>query len=305
MSALATLELESGHVRRAKKLYRASLSRPSDNALAQAQWASDSHQLNISLDGQSLQNRYAAEAAARQSLSADDLSAAVHFTRDWVDDQPFDHRASQFGLLLTSSLVDDLASAEKFLATGRRFTPHDPILLNNGAVAYARADQPEVAAVYLRQALAHVRPEAYDNVVVCTATQGLIAFRFGEFESGVELYERSIQLALQHKLNLLAQRATLYFIGEVSRVAPAMAEVGINLLNDLEKNLGGQSKTLFSRECKLMRLRLLSTTTQGSSTEEKAPAVGAALVEPAREKLLDAGAKVTSLQGDAHAGDIL
>jgi hypothetical protein len=95
-SALGSVELRAGSLRAARKLFRQALTAPTDNTVAQAQWASE-HVHGLHVDPLALRAPTSWEARAYDARTAGDLGRAVDEARMWQRDQPFASRPAEFG----------------------------------------------------------------------------------------------------------------------------------------------------------------------------------------------------------------
>lgn len=87
-SALATLEMENANSRNARKLFRQALRRPTENSIAQAEWASHTiTSLDIDIGQFNVPRNY--EALASDFYQKGDMSSAVIEGTKWIVDQPF------------------------------------------------------------------------------------------------------------------------------------------------------------------------------------------------------------------------
>ena len=89
-SAIATLELNEGNRRAAKKLFRQSLALPTENSVAQAEWASDQVG-DLSLPGrENVPRNY--EAKSLHAYRIEDWETTIFNAEKWLSDQPFSSR---------------------------------------------------------------------------------------------------------------------------------------------------------------------------------------------------------------------
>lgn len=210
-SALASVELDSGKVNRAKKLFRESLECPTENSLAQAEWASEhipGFQVNV--DDFQVPRRF--EAEAWQSLSGGDWQRALDSALCWLKDQPFSSRPALLASYLSSSLFQDYERSVRLLTTTLIKNPRHPGLTNNLAFALANQGKLEEAQKYLSSL---GPPSSGDSAsITLLATQGLVMFRRGQASEGRLLYEEAIARARQQSLQKYVSLATIYLARE-------------------------------------------------------------------------------------------
>ncbi len=186
-SALGTIEAREGNDREARRLFRQALEDPTDNAVAQAEWASR-HVAGVPVPEAASEQPESWEARAWVAAGQNNHARAVEEAWGWYFDQPFASRPAEFGSYYASIDGGYDAGAE-IARAGLRANPDDFLLLNNLSFCLASSDQAlEAEEVYSR-----VRPAALPDGQLPTylATRGLIAFRLGEVEKGRSLYVES------------------------------------------------------------------------------------------------------------------
>ncbi|MBL8776055.1 MAG: hypothetical protein JNK12_08995 [Acidimicrobiales bacterium] len=192
VSEMATLELKAGGDRAAKKLFVASLTAPTDNSLAQAEWAS--HKLTtLEVDPEALQVPFRAEALAQAATQRGQWDLALAESWAWLDDQPFDASAAIHASYVAAIGKEDWETSQRAAQVGLRANPNDSTLANNLAYSLIEMGKPNDAVAALRTARvnAHERLER----VAISATTGLFEFRSGNPEGGRVLYRDAIELA--------------------------------------------------------------------------------------------------------------
>lgn len=186
--AIGTLEAREGSDRMARRLFRLGLERPTDNSIAQAEWASR-NVAGIAIPDQALNQPESWEARAWMAAEEKDHRKAVAEAWNWHYDQPFASRPAEFGSYHASIEEDYQAGAEIAKAAlpsnGERF-----MLLNNLSFCLASSDRPADASRYLKR----IKVAELSNRERATylATRGLIAFRSGRVDEGRHLYDRSL-----------------------------------------------------------------------------------------------------------------
>jgi Tfp pilus assembly protein PilF len=190
-SALATVEFENGSLTGSRRLFRQSLTDPTDNAVAQAAWAARRIE-GLGVPSAVIEKPHTFEARAWSLFSDRDWRGGMAACDEWLADEPFSSRPAMAGSYYALVAVADYTSAERFAREGLVSNPGNPGLLNNLAVALADQGQLDEA----EEALARIRraPEVTDRIVI-TATYGLIQFRRRNFAVGRALYQRAIELA--------------------------------------------------------------------------------------------------------------
>ena len=213
-SALATLELESGSIRRAKRLFKLSLADPTENSIAQAAWVTRQEK-GIHFDDQYLTLPNAFEANSWVSFKNGHWDRAVEQCELWQLDQPFSSRPSTFGSFIAAIVLEDYETSEWFAESGLRANPMDFMLLNNLAFARINRGDLDGAEEALTRAV-NSQMSVRDNVVM-QATKGLMAFQTGNIEGGRQLYSEALAEAgkLGNQDLLLIALASVFLAKEV------------------------------------------------------------------------------------------
>lgn len=200
-SELGTMEMRAGQDRRARQLFRQSLERPTDNSLAQAEWASHHlAQLEVPLDDET---PFAAEARALSAAEGGEWEDALVQAKNWLDDQPFDERAAIHGSFVAAVALERWDDSIAIARAGLRSSPRHPLLVNNLAFALIQDGNLDEAERVLRTA--DRSTASPHDLVSLKATEGLLALRRGESPIGRTLYREAIASA--HKLRSDRQEA--------------------------------------------------------------------------------------------------
>ncbi|MCY0996233.1 hypothetical protein OWM54_03690 [Myxococcus sp. MISCRS1] len=210
-SALGTLELEAGNTKAAKKLFRLSLMRPSDNAVAQAEWAERRGHVLL-LEESAFATPRAFEASAKRNLSLGKHGRALDDAWKWLRDEPFSREPAAFGSYVASILLEDYVEAERMLEVSLVANPRDKLLLNNIAFTLASRGQIKKAEYFLGRAAGPTGDARISAVLVATA--GLVAFRRGSLGEGRELYRVAIDLFERQGEGKFALMARLFLARE-------------------------------------------------------------------------------------------
>jgi Tfp pilus assembly protein PilF len=187
-SALGTIEVREGNDRGARRLFRRALEDPTDNSIAQAEWA-QAHAGGIVIPEQTLAQAASWEARALRAAQEGSRREALREAWAWHYDQPFASRPAELGSY-HASVEYDFESGAKIVEAALPANPREFLLLNNLAFCLASLDRPEEAARHL--AAVRVSELDTENRATYLATRGLIAYRQGNPEEGHALYERSI-----------------------------------------------------------------------------------------------------------------
>jgi tetratricopeptide (TPR) repeat protein len=185
-AALATAELEAGRAKQARKLFARALQDPTDNSVAQVEWATSRGAPTPPIEISPPLNF---EADARHALRQGDFDSAAIQSRLWQEDQPFALDPARHASYISSTLSEDFRTAVLACEMGLRTNPGDQVLLNNLAFSLANLNLTDDASRVMAQLKIADDPR---KVLVWTATWGLIAFRQGDVIDGRRLYQESI-----------------------------------------------------------------------------------------------------------------
>lgn len=195
-SAIATLELSSGSVRNARKLFQMSLIEPTENSVAQSVWVrKDLPTLEINFALRKTPRDY--EAQALNALFNLNWSEAVEASQLWFADEAFSSRPAELGSYAASLGLENFMRAEHFSRIGLIANPDDLTLINNLAYSLANQNKLNDAAKIIQNAPRISNNDAEE--IALKATEGLIYIRKGEIEKGKEFYLAAISRAWQTK----------------------------------------------------------------------------------------------------------
>lgn len=194
-SAVGTVEANSGSMRAARQLIRASIESPTENACAQAGWMS----VNVDgFEGIAEIPTKSAEANAWISKESGEWSKAMSEAKVWMSDQPFSSRPAIFGSFLASTVFEDYELGAQIARDGLVSNPDDAILRNNLVFALVQSGKVEEARTAMAKIVQAELSELEEVIVL--ATQGLIAFRSGDAIMGTRNYMEAIQHARKNGL---------------------------------------------------------------------------------------------------------
>lgn len=209
-AALATIELEHGKHSQARKLFERSFRVPTENALAQAQWASakDSH-IVIPTEAWKTPDLHEAQTLAARTNGDWDgvLAAAEH----WLSDERFALRPAMIGSFAIFTL-EQCARSERLATAALQANADHVGLLNNRAVARAYLGRTKEAFEDILLALHHGGHE--DPYLI--ATLGLIAYRAGDLALGKECYGTTVAHFVKEKDRSSVLLATLFWLRETA-----------------------------------------------------------------------------------------
>lgn len=189
-SSIATLELQSGALKKAKKLFRFALKAPNDNSLAQVKWAVNKHFL-FPIDPRNFCVRNKFEALALDNYYKGEWKTALHNCHNWFADLPFSKGPVLLGAFISQNYLNEEEEARNLYTLGLISHPNDALLINNIVYSLALENKLDNAEERLRKA--YITDETSESTKICLiATKGLIAFRKGEIDKGRKLYYHAI-----------------------------------------------------------------------------------------------------------------
>ena len=231
---MGTLELEAGNRRFARKFFKLSLEDPTDNSVAQAEWADERDKLSlVSADALKLPGTF--EARSKFHFREGKFREAVRDAWTWLRDEPFSREPAVWGSYVASSATEDHGEAAAMLNVALIANPTDVVLLNNLAFCYATTGDLTKAKDYLARAKANVPDDRQGSVLA--ATSGLIKFREGDFEKGRELYNVAVDFFRSRGAKRLAAMAALMLAREEKLARLPVFYTTLEMARELSKGL--------------------------------------------------------------------
>ena len=219
-SEIATLELSSGSRRKALSLFKKSAVAPTENSIAQIEWAGRHAAIldpETFLQDLSLSSEAKANSTFYKSQWQEALLACEAF-------EPFSVRPAIFGSFVATTMTKELDRGLSIAMDGLRANPLDATLLNNVSVIYAYQGDIMAAKKFADEAERNAKNKP-GRSVVAKATRGLIDFRSGQIDIGIERYAEAIRSAVQDGNSTLAIRAFCYLGRELARLDRRAAEI--------------------------------------------------------------------------------
>lgn len=211
-SALGTVELNNGAIKKAKKLFQISLIDPNENSVAQSIWAQRNiNSLDISIAFQKTPNIF--EALARKAYFDLDWDLLISASKSWLKDEPFSSRPAELGSFAASDGKKDYLLGETFCRNGLIANPLDLSLLNN--LAFSLVNQEKIEEAEIEFEKSRNIPTSEPVEIALKATEGLICFRKGDYQKGQELYLDAMRLAEKKHLEDYKNRAAIYYAIEM------------------------------------------------------------------------------------------
>ena len=205
-SSIATLMVEDGANKPARKIFQQSILEPTENSLAQFVWASQVDEVLRRQVNESVGDYQAFEASAWLAYYRGHWQESLDHTSNWMDLERFSTAPYVHGSYV-SSLIDDYKGVIEITKAGLKYNPKDSMLLNNKAYAEIWLGEEELASqtLVLAKRFAN-RPEQHLAVDV---TEGFKEVRSGSIEDGVGRYKEAIRSTKAGALNKLRASAHL------------------------------------------------------------------------------------------------
>lgn len=190
-SAVATVHLNAGDNKRAKRLFAKTLISPNDNVVAQAEWAT--RKIDLVVTESALKVKYSYEANSAHSYRNLDIETAIQQAHYWREDEPFAARPLGW-LAHLYAINDDFARAveyhQRLLDLKADGDSGDLLNQNFSRIETGAFDEAARQLVVLSQ-----REDANKHRAQVFANAGALAYAAGDIVSGRELYERGATVA--------------------------------------------------------------------------------------------------------------
>lgn len=232
IAAIATLEMDHGKHKRARQLFSDSMHSPSENSLAQTQWASEKdRKIVIPISAWDVPG--SDEARAMAARVRHDWDGVLDASEAWLASEPFAARPAAMASFASFTFEQNVRS-EEIASRALVSHPDDALLLNNRSVA--RAYQGDATGAVDDVAMALKQTELKADYPVLYATLGLAAYRGGAPETGGDCYLRAIEELTKAKRLKTAVLASLFWIREELRLDP-LSSTNLGLLDQIKKSV--------------------------------------------------------------------
>jgi len=187
------LELNAGKNRNASKLFKQSLIKPTDNSIAQVEWASQKIP-DLKLDDRHLNSPLSYEARAWSFYSDAQWNEAYKECLSWLSDESFSSLPAVLATYIATVALEEYKAAESIARQSLKANPDNQSLLNNLTFALANDDKLS-EAVIIYESMDPSKFHDETERIVWLATGGFLAFRRGDPQGGRLLYESAISLS--------------------------------------------------------------------------------------------------------------
>lgn len=212
--SLGTLELESGGGGRARKHFNRSLRQPTENAVAQAQWAEIEHRA-VNVPDQLPNEIQSFEAIALKAREERAWPELLRACREWSAMEPTSSRPLVLGGFVAEVALGNGDIAAEFTERLLVTSPTDFMAMNNHAVALAyRGD-----LLGARRILDRINRKSLSGTdrIVNIATEGLLAYREGKRDEGMRMYLEAATEAESLKAREMQALALWHLLREEAR----------------------------------------------------------------------------------------
>lgn len=190
-SAIATVHLNSGSDKLAKKLFAKTLISPNDNVVAQAEWAAKS--ISLVVGEAALNVPFSFEANSAHSYRNLDVERAILEAKAWKDDEPFASRPVGWlaHLFAISDRFEEAVEYHQLVLEMENENSTGTLLnLNFSRIETGALEQATTQLIHLSKAL-----DAKDHRSQILANAGALAYSGLNFELGRMLYSEAAKAA--------------------------------------------------------------------------------------------------------------
>lgn len=213
-AAVATSELENGKRKGARRLLRAAMQDPTENALAQIEWADRKAGDDLPVGQKVIRMADAYEAKFWVKRHEGQILDAYKAAISWMDDEPFaDSPVSAASH--SAAMLDDYDAV--LLHTKHGLARNPGSLLHRNNQIFAMLSSGDCTDEDLRMAT-HFLGERIqardDDFIHSMANAGLLMYRLGRIEEGAELYRGAVSWAEKKAGPVIAAQAAAYHLRE-------------------------------------------------------------------------------------------
>ena len=187
--ALASFAIDHGGFGKPSKLFKKSLRSPTENTVAQAEWAANQHravQVPITL----LERPGVFEALALHYRGQRQWNLVVDACRKWSALEPTSSRPMAAGSFVALAALENGEMALEFVNRAALSKPNDFLVLNDRTVALAYLGRLAQAQTEFNRIKPHDLSEV--NETAYLATGGLLKYRSGQRSEGFALYMQAM-----------------------------------------------------------------------------------------------------------------
>lgn len=214
-SELSTMDFSSGNSKQGKRKIQIVQNHLHENAFAQLVWV-NKNVYNLShLIAEAPSPSCNFEAIAKSHYFMGEWNKAFQYTGKWLEYQPFSREPALLGSYIAADLIGDVKKAHEAICCGLKSNPNDSTVVNNYIYISILMSNFSTAQEYMKKASAQFDISAD---VLLTATNGLLLYRTGYPDAGLEKYKEAVAIADKQKDDVLQCRAAIYLAREEKRV---------------------------------------------------------------------------------------
>lgn len=242
-TALATLERQTGHRKRAHKRLKESLLHPSENALAQATWLmreapsdlpDELSEVLLSVFGGS------AEARTYALLKQKHWDEAVDSFAKWQDEESFSQHIAIEGSYYAISFAKNYDAAIAMCRNGLVANSTSHSLLNN--LCYAERRRGFIDDAVKTMARLKSVHSSWKRSPVYLATDGMLNFAVGNHDSGRAMYLEALGAARDQNDETLSRRVMMHWLQEEALSGAVTGEQADRLVAKIQTQLEQSGK---------------------------------------------------------------
>ncbi|MCA9468522.1 MAG: hypothetical protein KC643_24205 [Nitrospira sp.] len=189
-SAIGTMEIKSGAIKKGKKLFTIALQDPTENVFAQAVFLKTLlGEPKVIPPPSNLEHSF--EAQTRIEFQNGEFQNSLESAKKWFAYQPFSSRPASAASYVASVALGDFDEAARIARMGLMASPGEFLLKNNLAFSLASMGETNQSREILSTIEDSSVKETYKGVL--SATLGVVSFREGKILEGRKLYEKAIE----------------------------------------------------------------------------------------------------------------
>ena len=214
-AGLATLELENGSNKSAKKLFINSLRSPTDNSLAQYAWVKTNKEL--SLENEANIGKVVKDHEARMYFAYHDQQAKKILTcaDKWMVDEPYSAMPAVFASNIAITVLGDSQLSLGYSESALKVNPNTLALINNKYVALLDLKKIDEAEKILPRLRAYLLDP--NNELFYYAALGLLAYGKGQYQVGREWYSKALMSAQKNNSRRLVVRTFMFWLEQEAK----------------------------------------------------------------------------------------
>jgi hypothetical protein len=208
--AIATLECNSGNLKKGKKRIAESLFGINENSLAQIQYLSKKNDINFLPDQFNIPCKF--EVNAWYNYYNHNYKEAADQSEKWFYFHPFSTRPIVLNSYIEGTILNRHKEAVDIINKSLLLSPSNSVLLNNKAFSLAKLNKIDEARECINKIVSALE-DGFDqnDFNVLKATMGLVEYRSGNQKDGNRLYNESYEYFKRNNEYALEARALFFW----------------------------------------------------------------------------------------------